>query len=575
MNVAVPRPTPLRLSVKPLLLAVGLACVGVVALAMLAGRYLTARDYLMDVAFNSVMLVVLIILASRADRFTARAAQWTMRVPVPVLAALFLVAAFLATFLVLENVPHVSDEAAYQFQARALALGKLAIATPAHIEFFDIVHTVNDGSKWYGIMNPGWPMLLAIGELMRVPWLVNPLLGALTLLVAFSFFKRAGYSPAESRIAVLIMAVSPFVLFMAGTLMAHTANLLVFVLFLWAWTAVIDQRSTRHAVLAGALLALNLLIRPIDSAIASLPFVIQLCYRALRDRRLLPHVFIVGSIASLGIVATMLYNAALTGDAFLMPTTKFFMDLNPHEKFGMGFGPDMGTKLHGPEWPGYYPADAVRVTSHRLAEVLRGFIGQPIVLLALLILPFARRNPRKNEWHTLLLLSGAALVAVYFLHFYHGIAYGSRHYFLAVPALAAAIARPLASALESTEATVSRWARYALVGGLACTLTVPYAKLVREYGHNYREASSIIRRTIKQQHLSNAVVFVATDRWAWKSAFPLNRYPLEKNDVLLAKDRGADNLVLMRSYPGRSAYLLKLGKASHVEVTPLSTSTNP
>jgi len=556
-------------SARPALIALACSCVLVVALPMLAGQYLSARDYLVDVAINTFVFGVLVLLASRVDGVCRTVTRWVEEYPPALLAGVFLVAAVASALLVFENVPHVSDEVAYQFQARALALGKLAIATPPHSEFFGIVHTVNDGTKWYGIMNPGWPALLAVGEFVRVPWIVNPLLGALTLLVAFSFFKRAGYSPLESRLAVLVMAVSPFVLFMAGTLMAHTANLFVFMLFLWAWTAVIDERSSRHAVLAGLLLALNLLIRPIDSAVASFPFIILLCYRALRDRRLLPHVFIVGSLASLGIVATMLYNAALTGDAFLMPTTKFFFDLNPHEKFGMGFGPDMGTKLHGPEWPGYYPADAVRVTSHRLAEMVLGFIGQPIVLLALLILPFLRRKEPASEWHKLLLLSGVAIVAIYVFHFYHGIAYGVRHYFLAVPALAVAIARPVAGALESRDPFVARWARYALVAGLMSTLALPYAKLIPQYGHNYREASSIVRDTIKQRRLSNALVFVASDRWAWKSAFPLNQYPLDKNNVLLAKDKGADNLILMRSYPERSAYLLRLGKGSQVELTSL------
>jgi hypothetical protein len=495
--------------------------------------------------------------------------------PVPLLATAFVVAAVISTFLVFENVPHVSDEIAYQFQARALALGTLAIPTPPHSEFFGIVHTINDGTKWYGIMSPGWPALLAIGEILHTPWLVNPILGALTLIVAFSFFKRAGYTPLESRIAVLIMAVSPFIMLMAGTLMSHTANLFLFMVFLWAWTGVVEDRSIAYAVIAGAALSFNLLVRPIDAVVAAVPFIIQLCYRALRDRRLMPHVIVVGVISALGIVATLLYNAAQTGDPYLMPSTKFFLDLNPHEKFGMGFGPEMGTKIHGPEWPGYYPADAVRVTSYRLAELLRGFIGQPIVLLAFLLLPLIQPRARRGEWHKLLLLSALAVIGVYIFHFYHGIAYGARHYFLAVPALAVVIARPLSGWLQHSNAAVGRWGRAALTGGLVCTLTVPYSRLIPEYSHNYREASSVIRTAIHREGLTRAVVFVANDRWAWKSAFPLNEYPLQRNDVLLAKDRGAENLILLREYPGRTAYLLRRGKGSKVELTTLDSASGP
>ena len=54
-------------------------------------------------------------------------------------------------------------------------------------------------------------------------------------------------------------------------------------------------------------------------------------------------------------------------------------DQQAAEHFGLGFGPEMGTKLHGEEWPGFYPADAVVVTAYRLA--MRGTVEERILAL--------------------------------------------------------------------------------------------------------------------------------------------------------------------------------------------------
>ena len=552
-------------------MAVGVAALLLVlGLPLLAGSYEPYRPYYRDVLFSTGVWGVLWALFSRFPAAGDRVYGWATRYNVAALAILSLLVSTAAALFVFDGIPHVSDEVAYQFQARALAAGQLAVAAPAEPDFFDFLHTIVDGDWWYGIMNPGWPAILAIGQKLNAPWLVNPILGALTLLVFYAFFQRAGYGRTESRIALLLMALSPLVLFMSATLMAHTANLLLFGIFLWAWTRIFETRAAVYPVIAGAALGINLLVRPIDAGMVALPFIIQLCYRALRDRRLIPHVVLVGAVAASGIGATMLYNQALTGDARVMPMTKYFMDRDPGQKFGMGFGADMGTTLHGEEWPGYYPADAVRVTSYRLAELFRDLHYLPLILAAALLLPLAFREYRQGEWHRLLLLSGVSLLVVYVFHFYHGIAYGSRHYFLAIPAMSVALARPLGRWLDSADRRVAMRARAALAAGLLFVLSYPYVRLLPVYDGNYRGASANVREAVESRDLANAVVFVEEGNWAWKSAFPLNDYPLESNNVIFARDLGAENTKLLRQYADRSFYSLRV-KRGRVEIERLAT----
>ncbi|HEU4565473.1 MAG TPA: hypothetical protein VFS05_12510 [Gemmatimonadaceae bacterium] len=546
------------------------------AVLPLIGRfYVDVRAFAVYTAASSVAFISLLLLATRFDGLRARIVAVVRGYPVALVAALALVAGVVAGRVVLGDVPHVSDEVAYQFQARTMALGRLALDAPRLPAFFDITHTMVDGGKWFGIMNPGWPAILAAGYAAHLAWLVNPLLAALTLVLFYRFFTGAGYTPLQTRIAVLILAISPFALWMSGTYMAHTANLFLFALFAWSWVRMFASGGLGWGVLAGGALGLNMLVRPVDAMAVALPFGIQLLVRAARERRWIAHLAVVGVVAG-GIAAlTLLYNRALMGSPLTMPMTEYFVRRNPHERFGIGFGPNMGTKMHGDEWPGYYPSDAPRVSSYRLVQLLQDVLGLPLLLLGAIVFTAWHRPRRWSEWHLVLVGSALSLFAVYLLHFYHGIAYGSRHYFLALPALAMMIALPLGRWMEGGSAPVARLAASALAALLLHVAIFPYPALAREYGDWYRGASSAVRDAVAARGLDDALVFVSGENWGWKSAFPLNEYPLERNRVLFAKDRGAENAALAAQFPKRATYALRIGRGRRVEIRPLALPPAP
>ena len=201
----------------------------------------------------------------------------------------------------------------------------------------------------------------------------------------------------------------------------------------------------------------------------------------------------------MGVVALLAYNAALTGSALVFPQEIHFDRLHPGQRFGFGFGADMGTVSHGPEWPGYYPSDAPRVTSQRLLVWLEDVHGLPFALLAGL-LAFARPR-RDGPWATALFASAVAVVLVYLGHFYHGIAYGSRHYTLALPGVLVVLAIPAARALEAGGGA-ARLARSACIALPLYALLFATPPLVRTYSQDYREASGAIRVAVEQARLS-------------------------------------------------------------------------
>ena len=418
-------------------------------------------------------------------------------------------------------------------------------------------------------MNPGWPALLAPAMRLGVPQLTNPLLAGGTLLLLYGALRRSPMGELAARLTACGLALSPFFVFLGATTMAHTANLFLFALFLYAFARMQQGGRAGWATLAGLALAIGATVRPLDTAVAAAPFGLWMATRAARDPLARPPLLLTGGVAALGVATLLAYNAALTGSPLVFPQEIHFERLVPGQRFGFGFGADMGTSSHGPEWPGYFPSDAPRITSHRLLVWLEDLYGLPLVVLAALV-AFARPGGG-GAWSMALFASAAGVILVYLGHFYHGIAYGSRHYAMALPGVVALLAFAAARAVEA-DAPRARLARAACVSIGLYSVLFATPPLVRQYASNYRAASGAIREAVERRDLDEALVFVHPQRWGWKSAFPLNDYPLERNAVLFAKDRGPGNERLRRLFPDRTAYRVRIGSDGRAYLTPYDST---
>lgn len=542
------------------------SALGLAALLAVAHAKVDPLRYLLSTAASTVAFGAFTALALRFDGSREGTLRALDRVPIAAVAAAVALAATLAHFQVLEGIPHLSDEVAYQFQARALARGHLGFEPPPDLAFFEFIHVTDHGGVWHGIMNPGWPGVLAVGEALGAPWLVNPLLAAATLLLLHDFLRRVGPGAGSARWTVLVLAVSPFFAFMAATWMAHTASLFAFAAFLWAFSRLWHAPSPAMACVAGLALALGLLVRPLDAVVAAAPFGVALAWQALRAPRRALALGLLGAVASVGALATFAYNRALTGDPLVFPQALYFEQRFPGQGFGLGFGPQMGSEVHGPEWPGYWPSDAPRVTGHRLLTLLRDLHALPLLLASACLLALLRPAPGVGA--RLLGLSALALLAVYLAHFYHGIAYGSRHYYLTLPALGLAMAWPVHAA-RARGGPAGRLAGAASVALLLHVALFAVPPLVREYGDAYRAASGSLRDAVREAGLDRALVFVAGDRWGWKSAFPLNELPIGSGAVVFAQDLGPRNETLRARFPRRTAWRARIRPDDTVELVPL------
>lgn len=343
------------------------------------------------------------------SQFTARLATFATRHPSLVTRCSVLVAILFAfavashvAISVLGRIPHVQDSVTYLFQAQTLARGAVTapappLATAEHTAHFDQEFLLVRDGRWFGKYPPGYPAVLALGVLARAPWLVNPLLAALTVALFYALARRFRQTtdhrppppaslntaplntapPTTDLLAPLLLATSPFFLVMSGSLMAHTTELFWTTLFMLAWITALARRPahrhpgraislvTRHSshvtpwpLLAGVALGMLFLTRQYTAATIGLSFGAGwlVAQRLAGRRRQTPHdspqtatrlntaplitdllntaLLLLTALPFL--LALLAHQHAVTGNALTDPRLLYW----PYDR--VGFGPDIG-----------------------------------------------------------------------------------------------------------------------------------------------------------------------------------------------------------------------------------------
>ncbi len=200
------------------------------------------------------------------------------------------------------------------FQARLFSHGMLSAELPPEPQFFKYIHVILS-DKWYTQFPPGFPAVLALGVLLRVPWLVNPLLGALTIGGIYLIAKEL-YGKNIAKLSVLLASASSFFLFMSSVFMSHTSTLffitVAFLSFVWM---VKKKRPLLSAIVCGTALGVALLCRPYTTAWVAISMGIAAI--VMRKQLSLRHILI-GAVPLIAAgLAFLAYNAATTGHPLL------------------------------------------------------------------------------------------------------------------------------------------------------------------------------------------------------------------------------------------------------------------
>jgi 4-amino-4-deoxy-L-arabinose transferase-like glycosyltransferase len=372
--------------------------------------------------------------------------------------ALWLAAAIFVTVRLYHQLPHIVDAQAYYFQSRIFEAGRTWLQIPSIVDKLDGFQQVEWNGRWFGQYPPGAPALYALGGVVGLAWLVGPL-STLALLLGTLAAGWLLYDRAVALTALALLAISPFVLFQAGSFMSHPIAGGAVACSLAAFAYGVRAQKRAAFVWVGALLGLAFNAREVAAVLYGLAYAVWL----LAQRQWRPLVWI-GLAALPLLVVYLLFNASTTGDPLTLPRSLF----NPNDRWGFGA---VGTGGQ------HTVAAGLENTDENLTLLQFDLFGwPPLAALALVGLPFLLGRP--NRFDVLLALCAAGFVVAYVGYFYSGIALGPRYYFEAVPALALLAARGVQTCVQRLRelglGQPATWAGAGAVLGLLCAWTVVY-----------------------------------------------------------------------------------------------------
>jgi Dolichyl-phosphate-mannose-protein mannosyltransferase len=530
------------LAIDWLTLELQLAVLLVIVASALAGLWGVARQ---QISWLSTI-------GSWGKRLASLVLRWGERF---VVAGLVFTCGVFAMFIgkfIFDDYPYSGDEWSYFLQAEIFSQGRLHASSPAHPRFFDVWGMVNNG-KFYAWAPPGWPLLLASGILLQVPWLVNPVIGALTLLSVYCLGKLV-YNTSVALLAVFFMLVSPFFLLHSASYFAHPSSLLFITLFVFFCARGIERKSTHEFLWAGLCGSMSFLIRPFDQVAAFGPLAAYLLLLTLRGAVALRQLVWLGMSHSVGVLLLLGYNFLQTGH----PLT-------------MGYHVGYGQSLFDLYFPGRY-----FIAEYLLHLLVWAFPFMP--LLALLYSVWLgetwAESPSEQRWDALLLLVFLSNVLWYaFVPFHYWVGYGPRYYYASFFALAFLGARGATALLDCFK---RRWPAGEGVGlasvalGLCSALSLFWVLPVKlADAHRFIVARQALYQMVDRTQLDNAVVFiryVSGDFLPWN----LTRNPPDfRGKVLYVHDLDGMNHLLIRQYPGRKFFLYEYDETKPPNLQPL------
>jgi hypothetical protein len=473
------------------------------------------------------------------------------------------------SFFVYQNHPHIPDEVAYILHARLLASGGLTLPLPPVADAFEVSLMESRAGRWYPAPPPGWPAILALGVVVGLPWLVNPLLAGGNVLLAYRLIHEL-YDRRTARLVVGLLCVSPWHVFMAMNFLTHTATLtgsLVAALSLvWA------RRSGRAAwgFLGGSAIGVVSLIRPLDGAI--LVGLLGLWAIGLGGHRVSRRTIVALVLGSVIIGAVQLgYNTALTGSLSQFPINQY-----NDERFGVnsnayGFGPDRGMPWPLDPHPGHGPRDATINAALNSFSVNVELLGWPTGSLLLAAFLVVSGRLRRSDW--VLLTVVAVVFTVYFFYYFSGGPdFGARYWYLMlIPGLALT-----ARGMECLSGRIGG-GRVAMTVLALCVLTLvnylPW-RVIDKYYH-YLNMRPDILTLARENHFEGGLVFIRGKRHPdYASTAVYNPLDLRTAATIYAWDRSAEVLAqTIAAYPGRPIWLVNgptlTGRSYEVVAGPL------
>lgn len=419
--------------------------------------------------------------------------------------------------------PNSADEYVYTFQAETFLKGRLWNATPPSCRLFQTCHVICKDGKWLGKYPVGWPVALAVGKHLQLPyWAINPLLGAIFLLVFYLFGLRLFEKDQKIAILSLISLFgTSFFLLNSVSFFSHPLAALLSLLAAYTLWKFLDTGRPAFACLGGACLGYLFLTRPYTALLITVPLVGFALFSKLSMRSKIK-----GAIAFLsGILPFMIlhlaYNKLVTGSLFLSP----FEWYDSTERIGFVNG---------------YTLKKAFLHAQQYLLELRQW-SNPFLLLTSALCLVKNLFVKKNDPKTLALFF--IFVSLFTGYLFYGIDPGNRygprflyegHAFLLLYVICEIFTKKTVS---KTDSNITLLLRTVFTGGLLWGLAVIPSRIT--YAQQLITGRLDLYDQVAAQNLQNAVVAIQSSTGRWYQMYPDD---LTRNGTYLASEKNAKDL---------------------------------
>lgn len=442
------------------------------------------------------------------------------------------------------NLPTELDSMAQYVGAKIFAEGSWAAESHKLPRFFDNEWFFNDG-RFYTFYPPGHMLILAIGHIIGNPAIINPILGSLSLVATYFLTKEIGGTRA-ARISTVFFLVSPFIIFLASEYDNRTTALLCATTFALFYIKAIKSNRIFYAVISGAALGYLCITRPQTVVPYALPFAVYAVWLLKLNFQVRWKIFAAMVLAMVPFILFFLYyNGQTTGDLFLTGYQKYF---------GQEVVP--GSGFNWATWPQEFTGAVIH-----MQLLHQQFFGWPVssLFLAFLLFLFKAQRPFCG-------LLAASFFCVFFsltLTPYRYVIFGPRYLYeissIVVTLTAISITRmpTILRVYGDIKMPHQQWLGLSVVTIATLvfiSLNTTVKALYREYGYNYRVGRLEFARLIEKSVQRPALVLIGNP--FLYAGLTYRQPPNDKNDIIFAHDRGAENSLIMQYYPERSVYVI-------------------
>jgi hypothetical protein len=387
---------------------------------------------------------------------------------------------------------------------------------------------------------------MMFGVMLGVTWLINPLLGSLSIVMLY-FIGKEIYDERVGRLASLLGIFSPFIIFMSSGFMSHTSVMFFICLFVLFFAKTVKQGRFYHPLISGASLGMALNGRPMTALAICIPFAVYAFILLIKDFRKYVLKFLIMLVTVSAFVGILLlFNYLTNGDPLL---SGYIV------KFGEGHYPGFG---HSPWGRPHSPSKGLTQNLSNLNALNKYLFEWPIPNLLFVFLLFASMT--REKWDYLFISSFWALSIAYFFYFFQSWYLGPRYMyessFMVILMTSRGILQTPALVNDSLGLRTPPKRVKAIVGTVIvmCTLialifNVP--SFVKFYSSNYRNINNRVFDAVKKNEIKNAVVFVRS----YYNAVFVGNSPLFDGEVIYVRDLGVKNRLMMDYYPDRTYYI--------------------